>query len=154
MATPVNVVPSGGVAVTESSVGGTPITIGLPGRGTPVTIVGSGGVPVVFVDAPAPFIIAAVMLPDGETLLLTFSDLIDPADVPDVGDFTVIDEGAGISGPPASVMINGNTVSLLSAAPIAPGDDVLATYVPGSTPLEGLTGVQVPAFTDYPVANP
>lgn len=154
MATPVNVVSSGGFAVTEASVGGTPITEALPGRGTPVTIVSSGGVPVVFVPADPPEIIAAAMTDGGDTVFVTFSDLLNPDEVPDLDDFLIVDEGGGITGPPVSISIDGNTISLGSGSTINPGDDVFVTYIPGTTPLEGLTGVEVPAFTDYPVTNP
>lgn len=153
MATPVNVVSSGGTPVTESSFG-TPITEGLPGRGTPVTVVSSGGFPVVFVDAPPPTIIAAGMEDDGETVRLSFSDILNPDEVPDLEDFSINDEGGGIVGPPVALAFDGDDLLLSVGTTIDPGDTVTVSYVPGTTPLEGLTGSPVPAFTDYPVENP
>jgi hypothetical protein len=152
MATPVNVVSAGGVAVTESSFG-TPITEGLPGRGTPVTIVSSGGVPVVFVDAAPPEANTAEVINGGDDVLITFTDLLDPASVPDVGDFAVTANGSD-AGAISLVAISGATVTLTMATPLTPGDDILVTYAPGTDPLKGLTGVDVPAFTDLPATNP
>jgi uncharacterized repeat protein (TIGR02059 family) len=153
MATPVNVVSSGGVAVTEASVGGTPITEGLPGRGTPVTIVASGGFPVVFVDADPPEANTAEVTNGGDNIVITFTDLLDETSVPDVGDFVVTANGLS-AGAISLVVVSGDTVTLTMAAPLTPGDDILVTYTPGSDPLKGLTGVDVPAFTDLPATNP
>lgn len=153
MATPVNVVSSGGLAVTEATVGGTPITEGLPGRGTPVTIVSSGGFPVVFVDADAPAAQSATVANGGDDIVISFSDLLNPAEVPDVGDFVVTADGLS-AGAVSVVAISLSTVVLTMAASLTPGEEILVTYTPGTTPLEGLTGVEVPAFTDLPAENP
>jgi uncharacterized repeat protein (TIGR02059 family) len=153
MATPVNTVVAGGSPVSISTVGGTPITEGLPGRGTPVTIVADGGFPVVYVDAEPPDARSAEVTNGGDDIVITFTDLLDPASVPDVGDFAVTANGSS-AGAISLVAISGDTVTLTMAAPLTPGDDILVTYTPGSDPFKGLTGVDVPAFTDLPATNP
>lgn len=152
MATPVNVVLTGGLAVTETALG-TPISVGLPGRGTPVTIVSSGGAPVVFVDIDPPGSPSAVVANGGADIVISFSDLLNPASVPDVGDF-VVTANAAPAGAVSTVTINLDTVTLTMASALTPGDDILVSYTPGTPPLEGLTGVAVEAFTDLPAENP
>jgi hypothetical protein len=151
MATPVNTVSSGGSPVSISTVGGTPVTEGLPGRGTPVTIVASGGAPVVYVDADPPAFQSAAVTDDGDTITVSFTDILDPSSVPDLTDFVVDVEGVDDS--PTSITIDLDTV-IFGVATITPGDTVLLSYTPGTNPLLGLTGVEVPAFTDSPVSNP
>ena len=100
----------------------------------------------------APVVTAATV--DGDQLVLTFAEDLDPTSRPAPSAFSVsVDGGAGAA-PSTADTISGKTVTLTLATAVTRGQTVTVSYaVPGTSPLQDASGLAAPAFTDRAVTN-
>ena len=100
----------------------------------------------------APVVTAATV--DGDQLVLTFAEDLDPTSRPAPGAFTVSVDGATGAAPSSADTITGKTVTLTLASAVTSGQTVTVSYaVPGTNPLRDASGLAAPAFTDRAVTN-
>lgn len=104
-----------------------------------------------------------IQTPDGDTIIIEFSEPLDENSVPDPGDFQVVNGSNSEVLTPVSVDIVGNTVVITlndSNSGLNITDDIQVGYTPGTTPLQTEDGTPVTGFpvsppgTPIPPANP
>ncbi len=87
----------------------------------------------------------------GDQLTLTFNEPIDPASVPQPGDFDVIVDGAPAT--VTGVAISASDVILTLGAAVESGETVTVDYTPGAAPLQDGSANPVAAFGALPVRH-
>ena len=89
---------------------------------------------------------------DGDSLVLTYDQDLDPDSVPAPGDFEVTVAGSSVS--VSGVSIRGKKVTLTLATPAAVGDEAAISYtVPGSNPIQDEDENAAGAIADKAVTN-
>ena len=83
------------------------------------------------------------------TLTLTYNEPLDGDSEPAPGDFTVT--VAGTDTTPTDVAVSGRTVTLTLASAPAGDQDVTVSYVPGTNPIQDLTGNDAAGFSGQAV---
>ena len=90
---------------------------------------------------------------DGDSLVLTYFEDLDPDSKPAESAFEVKVEG-GAGAAPSVVAISGETVTLTLATAVTSGQTVTVSYtVPGSDPLQDTSGLEAAPLTDHAVSN-
>ena len=90
---------------------------------------------------------------DGTTLVLTHAEDLDRGSIPAPGAYTVkVDGGTGPT--VSSVAVGTRTVTLTLAMPVTAADIVTVDYdAPTSSPLQDVSGLDAPDFTNFAVTN-
>ena len=85
---------------------------------------------------------------NGDQLVLTFAEDLDPGSRPAASAFTVSVDGATGAAPSSVDTITGQQVTLTLASAVTSGQTVTVSYaVPGTSPLRDASGLAAPAFT-------
>ena len=105
-------------------------------------------------DTTAPMVASAAV--DGDTLTVTFDEVLDPNSEPEGTAFAVT-----VTGPPISLRagsgtatVSGRKVTVTLDTPVGHGDTVTVSYTkPGSDPLQDAAENEVASFSGQPVTN-
>ena len=90
---------------------------------------------------------------DGTSLVLTHAEDLDTASTPAASAYVVkVNGGTGAS--PSSVSVSTRTVTLTLADAVTAADTMTVDYdAPASSPLQDVSGLDAPDFTNFPVTN-
>lgn len=103
------------------------------------------------IDNTGPTLSSATI--DGNTLVLTYNEILDSGSVPATGDFTVTVNGSTVSVSSVSVASDGKTVTLTLASAVEHADNVSIDYTAGGSPTQDRAGNDASNLSDQTVTN-
>ena len=88
---------------------------------------------------------------DGTTLVLTYVEDLDTGSTPAADAYSVTVNGTAAA--PSDVSVAARTVTLIPATAVIDTDDVTVSYTRGNSPVQDVSGLDAPDFTDSAVTN-
>lgn len=127
------------------------VSSNIPGKSQSVSSGGGGGgggnLPPS--DTTAPSIQSATV--SGNTLIITFTEALDPSSQPEVSDFNV--KVNGIEQALSDVAISGSRVTITLVEAVKKGDSITVSYGLGANPIRDRAGNNAKSFTNQSVVN-